>query len=296
MLTMLTMIRSSCISLAVLSVLPGMLACGCSEEPYPEPPPGPSVAVSLDPSTALAELDSRFLSFAVDTSQLVGGNWWSPDGYTERVEPYDFARPRLRRMAAALAPAYLRIGGSEADVVYYDLSDRPATEAPDPYLFVLNRELWDGACDFARELGLEILFTLNAGPGPRNADRNWIPDNARELIEYTRAQGCPVVLWELGNEINGFVAIHGADFRIDGQHYARDMETARNLVDQVDPGSLLAGPSSAFWPVWGEMFAVMPEFMEHGGDLVDVVTWHYYPQIRCRSSSMMRSSLTIEHA
>ena len=63
-----------------------------------------------------------------------------PSGYTEPVAPYDFSRPRLRRMAAALAPAYLRLGGTEADVLYYDLDDA-LTEAPVGYDLRLT-----GAC------------------------------------------------------------------------------------------------------------------------------------------------------
>lgn len=253
------------------------LVAGCGRGGYPDAPPG-ATELRVDTATTAAEVAPEFLSFAVDSSQLAGGNWWSSEGYTEPVEPYDFARPRLRRMAAALAPAYLRLGGSEADVIYYDLSADPVSEAPPPYELVLDRTLLDGACDFARDLGLEIMFTLNAGPGPRDAELAWTPDNARGLIDYVRRTGCPVRIWELGNEINGFQAIHGTDFRIEGDRYALDMATARALVDELAPQALLAGPSSAYWPLWGEMFPVLPDFMAAGGALVDVVTWHYYPQ------------------
>jgi heparanase 1 len=218
---------------------------------------------------------------------VVGSNFWSPDGITERIPPYDFTRQKLRNLTAELAPAYLRIGGSEADIIYYDMTETPVSEAPDPYLFVLDRTLWDEVCNFAVDLELEILFTLNAGPGPRDQNLQWTPDNARHFIEYTRSINCPVVIWELGNEINGFQAIHGTGFRIEGDQYAVDMGAARRLVDEADPGSLLAGPSSAFWPLWGEMMPVMPDFMAAGGQHLDVVTWHYYPQqsVRCPVAS-----------
>src|SRR5262249_13393942 len=130
--------------------------------------------------------------------------------------------------------------------------------------------------DFARAEGLELLFTLDAGPGPRDTASAWTPDNARELMSYVVARGDPVTTWELGNEINGYPIVHG--IRIDGAQYARDMATARELVDGVDAGTKVAGPSSAFWPVVGEAFPVLPSFLAHGGSSVDVVTWHFYPQ------------------
>jgi heparanase 1 len=218
--------------------------------------------VQIDVDRAAAEASARFLSFSIDASNV--------------GRPYDFSRPRLRRMAAELAPAYLRIGGTASDTIYYDLSEAPVTVAPPPYARVLDRGWWDQACSFARDLELEILFTLNVGPGPRDAMGRWTPDNARRLIEYTLAQGCPVGVWELGNEINAFPLLHG--FSLDGQAYAADMAVARKLIDELDPAALLAGPAIAYWPLWGEVLPTMQDFLSSGGNLIDVLTWHYYPQ------------------
>jgi heparanase len=99
---------------------------------------------------------------------------------------------------------------------------------------------------------------------------------ARRLLEYTRARACPVAVWELGNEINGFVIAHG--FALRGADYAADMAVARAMVDEVDPDALLAGPADIYWPVWGEIVSTLPAFLATGGGLVDIVTWHYYPQ------------------
>jgi heparanase 1 len=264
-----------------------LILCSCAGEGTDGPPPGPKSIVRIGTDSAITQVHPRFLSFAVDSSQVVGGNFWSPEGVSQRVDPYDFTRQALKNLTANLKPAYLRIGGSEADVIYYDMSANPMPTAPDPYWFVLNRSLWDEVCRFATDLELELLFTLNAGPGPRDANQQWTPDNARHFIEYNKSIGCPVVLWELGNEINGFQAVHGTDFRIEGDQYAQDMAAARQLIDEIDPGALLAGPSSAFWPLWGEMFPIMPDFMQLGGQHLDVVTWHYYPQqsSRCAAAS-----------
>jgi len=253
------------------------ILAGCQLEQESSPPAGSTppntVQLTIIDTERVAEVDSRFLSFTVDSGQLIAG-----ERLGQPVPPYDFTRSKLRKLAAELAPAYLRVGGSLADTIYYDMSAQPLEQAPAPYRYVLARQQWDAVCDFALDVGVEIMFTLNAGPGPRDADGLWIADNARDLIEYTLARDCPVTIWELGNEINGFIWIHGFDFTVSGQQYALDMAVARQLVDELHPAAKLAGPSSAFWPLWGESLPVLPEFMEHGGGLIDILSWHYYPQ------------------
>ncbi|MEL6179936.1 MAG: hypothetical protein AAFS10_13340 [Myxococcota bacterium] len=239
--------------------------------------------VGVDTDRVVAEISPRYLSVAVDTAQVVGGTFWNPDGSQGTtgnafVDPYPFDHPKLRNLAAELAPAYLRIGGSDADLTWYDLSDDPVEEPPTADEWVMTREQWDRLNRFAIDLDFEVSFTLNVGPGARDADRVWQPENARTLIRYTVEQGYPVTLWELGNEINAFQAIHGLDWGISGQAYAEDFAAAKALIDQEDPGAPLAGPSSAYWPTVGEPILVYEDFMEEAGEWVDVVTWHYYPQ------------------
>ncbi len=255
-----------------------LLAGGCPVEPEP----APDLVVAIAADQVLTEVDERYLSFAVDTAQALGGRFWNPDPETAadlpevEVDPYDFDRPELRALAAELGPAMLRIGGTAADTVHYDLSETPGTEAPEPYRLLLTRDDWARWADFAADLDLDLFFTLNVGPGPRDGDGAWVPDEARALMEHAGERDDPVVMWELGNEINGFLLAHGAT--LSAEQYAADLATARELVDQVAPGAHLGGPSSAYWPEIGDMTGFYPEFMPHGGHLLDVVTWHYYPQ------------------
>jgi len=253
--------------------------------PAPAPPAaGVAARIDLDRGP-VATVDERFLSFAVDTAQVVGGEFWAPRGSEERgllkthaVERYDFSRPALRRLASALAPAYLRIGGTDADrTVYHVDGDDANPGAPDAGArWVLTGRRWDQVGEFARATDLKIMFTLNAGPSARAADGGWNPDNARSLIAYTRARGYPVDVWELGNEINAFPLTHGRWLGAD--RYAGDLRRARGLLDELhDPGRL-AGVGSAFWPVLGEGRPVLYDTLRAAGDVLDIVTWHYYPQ------------------
>ncbi|MCB9478146.1 MAG: hypothetical protein H6683_00550 [Deltaproteobacteria bacterium] len=244
-----------------------------------------SATALLDLDDAFTRVDPRFLSVAVDSSQVVGGNWWSESGEVEvgvggtRVAPFDFGRERLRNMARALAPAYLRIGGSEADKLYYDMSDDPVAEPPnEKYEFVFTDNFMAGIDHFAKAVGFDVFFTVNAGAGPRDENKAWTTDNARKLLSHVRRKGYDVAVWELGNEVNGYWLIHGFRYLISGAQFADDIRKLRRLVDELDPGKPVAGPSSAFWPVLGEAPKyVMEDFIREAAGDVDILTWHYYP-------------------
>ena len=93
-----------------------------------------TIHLSRDP---IAHVNPRFLSFAVDIAQVVGGRFWCaearcdpvPGGGTP-IPAYDFNRPRLVHLVRALSPAYLRIGGTASDQVYYDLSEDASAPLP----------------------------------------------------------------------------------------------------------------------------------------------------------------------
>lgn len=232
----------------------------------------------------MAEVGPRFLSVAVDSAQLVGGGWWSPDGRVDNgggqtPQPrIDFSRPRLRRLAAPLAPAYLRLGGSEADKIFYAVGpDRAVQSPPGRYRRLLDEAQWAAAAGFARSLGFELMFTLNAGPGPRGPGGAWTSTNAASLVAHATAREDPVAVWELGNEVNAFQVIHGLFFKVGAARYAQDVRTARAMLDEVGAEGRLAAPASAYWPEIGEAPDFYPRFMRRAGSVLDLVTWHYYP-------------------
>lgn len=66
------------------------------------------VQVNIDYSQVLAQVDSRFLSVALD-SHIVAERW----------KNFDFKASRVINMAKALSPAYLRLGGTAADLLYF---------------------------------------------------------------------------------------------------------------------------------------------------------------------------------
>ncbi|MBW2507042.1 MAG: hypothetical protein JRE81_00275, partial [Deltaproteobacteria bacterium] len=224
-----------------------------------------------------------YLSVAVDTAQVVGGLFWSAEPVAqligqERQPVYDFTRPRLRALAAELAPAFLRIGGSDADRVLYDMSENPIAEddLPEGFEFVLTANQVDGVFEFSQALGFDVMFTLSAGPGARDETGDWTPDMARRLLEYVSSNAYEVTLWELGNEWDRFPIILGVPAT--PEMAVREFAAVRSLLTEFYDDFALGGTSGAYWPSIGELVPMYGPFMEMGGgDSLDVVTWHYYP-------------------
>jgi len=250
-----------------------------------------AVTAQVDLSAPVAILPPEYLSFSIDSSQVTGGKWWDPAAKgqesgtgTVKATLYDFNRPLLDMLVSGLAPAYLRIGGSEADKAYYDLqpSSGSPRQPPAGYQSVLTVEEWDSLNAFAGRHGLKVVFTLNDGPANRDSSGQWNAGNAQALVQYSNQKGYPVSAWELGNEVNNFWFVFGPQKQISTGQYAQDLLKARALVSQAMPGAKLGGQGSMFWPVLGEPFSLffgfMPGYLQQSGSLVDVVSWHYYPQ------------------
>ena len=253
-------------------------------------------AISVDTGHSIAQVDPAYLSFALDAAQVTGAPWWDPaankieaNAGTVAGPVFNFRQPLLDLLAGALAPAYFRIGGSEADRVWYAIK---ANAAPIPagYTSILTRNQWDEANQFAIRNGLQIVFTLNAGPGPRQRGI-WNSENAQDLIDYTNSRHYPVAVWEYGNELNGYWFIHGIGSTIPPEVYAKELGWLSQMVHGRQPSALVAGQGSAFWPVLGEPFSAVAGFMDAylkavaKPDMVkpDIIMWHYYPQQSRRS-------------
>lgn len=249
------------------------------------------VSVKIDASKAINQVSDAYLSLALDLSQVVGGKWWNPKADkkergsgTIKAPIFDFGRPGLDSLTRALAPAYLRIGGSESDKTYYDMSlaERSGARPPEGYESVLTRGQWDAANQFAMRNNLKIIFTLNAGPSARNADGSWNPRNAETLLKYSVEKQYPISVWELGNEVNLLWYINGAESQVSPQQYAVDIKVGRKLVKAYFPGARFTGQGGAFWPIVGEplnfFFPFTFDYIKLSGEDVDHLSWHYYPQ------------------
>ncbi len=249
------------------------------------------VSATIDFSKPAAQTSDKFLSFSIDISQLVGGKWWNPDAKkaeggsgTVGANLFDFSNPNIIELTKELTPAYLKVGGSESDKTYYNLKSDNYYEfdAPEGFESVLTKKRWDDLIEFSIQNKLDLIFTLNAGPGTRDQEKNWLSNNSEKLIKYSSEKNYKIKGWVLGNEINLFWYIHGLKEQIYPDQLFKDFTIARNLIKKYYPESFFMGQGSAFWPVLGEplsiFFGITEEYTKKTSDLLDVLTWHYYPQ------------------
>jgi hypothetical protein len=113
----------------------------------------------------------------------------------------DLSNPRLRKLATALGPAYVRVSGTWANTSYFQDSDAPAQALP-PKGFggVLTRRQWQGAVDFARAVDAKIVTSFATSPGTRDAARVWAPGQARRFLASTESLGGSIAAAEFMNE------------------------------------------------------------------------------------------------
>ena len=145
----------------------------------------------------LATIDDRYESYNIEMAEVTGGNFWKP--YTSQSiasltakakqasasgpttfsghvgqdttmfqerPPLDLTNPRLRKLAAALGPAYVRVSGSWANSIYFHDADTPAPEkAPNGFDGVLTRAQWRAVLDFAREADARLMTSFAISQG-----------------------------------------------------------------------------------------------------------------------------------
>ncbi|MBR0819506.1 hypothetical protein [Bradyrhizobium liaoningense] len=246
-------------------------------------------AVHADTSIAPAELraigniDARFQSYNIEMVEVTGGRFWKPyaqggkrrDRYAYRP-PIDLADMRLRKLAAALGPAYLRVSGTWANATFFADTDNTPAAPPAGFNTVLNPTQWRGVVDFARRADAEIVTSFAVSPGSRDTDGAWTPDQAQRLIDFTRSLGGRIAAAEFMNEPTG-VANNGAPAGYDANAYGRDFKAFRTWMKRASPETLISGPGSvgdsASSPATG---INTRDLLAASGPGLDRVSYHHY--------------------
>lgn len=269
-------------------------------------------ALFMDPSRLprLGTIDARFQSYNVEMVEVTGGRFWkpykasasaaagadnagnvpagsNPDLYEYR-KPIDLSNPRLRTLAAALAPSYVRVSGTWANTTFFADSDAPPSTPPDGFRAVLSRERWKGVIDFARAVNAEIVTSMATGPGARDATGLWQNDQARRLFAYTRAIGGRIAAAEFMNEPN-LAAMGGAPKGYDAAAYGRDFKAFVAFMKASESGAIVLGPGSA-----GETTATPSsagfigtrDLLAASGPGIEAFSYHHYGALSQRCSGI----------
>jgi len=241
--------------------------------------------ISLAPTNMprIGSVDERFQSYNVEMVEVTGGPFWKPYGmpasdshrelFSQR-KPKDLGNVRLRSLAAALSPAFMRVSGTWANATYFTESDDAPTTPPAGFKTVLTKHEWQGVIDFSRAVDAPIVTSFAVSAGTRDAAGVWMPEQARELLAATRSMGGRIAAVEFMNEPDS-VAIAGAPERYDAAAYARDFAVFSRFMKQEAPEVMILGPGTS-----GGSSDAAPFVAAASG--VDAVSYHYYGAVSAR--------------
>ena len=225
----------------------------------------PAAAATISPAkmSQVATVSDRFQSYNVEMAEVIGGNFWKPysrrdtsapsapsatfeigkdPSLFEARPPIDLRNRRLRILAAALGPAYVRVSGTWANSSWFQ-DDAPAATAPEGFTGVLTRNQWAGMMDFARAVDAKVVTSFAISKGVRDQAGLWTPVEAQKILAYTKAVNGEIVAAELFNEPN-VASMGGGPPGYDAAAFARDVAAFRTFIDSHAPGIKLVGPGS----------------------------------------------------
>jgi len=275
----------------------------------------PSASIAAGTMPRVGTIDERFQSYNIEMVEVTGGRFWKP--YGSKVEekrpdanqpsgmdaslyeyrsPINLSHERLRKLAAAVGPAYVRVSGTWANTTYFHNADDPAPATPPAgFKGVLTRQQWKGVVDFSRAVNAELVTSFAISAGTRDASGVWTPEQARQILAYTESVGGSIAAAELMNEPT-IPEIGGAPKGYDAAAFARDMAVFRDFAKQFAPGMLIVGPGGV-----GEGSALAPDslhavtsdgILSLTGPVFDVFSYHSYAAVSSRCAAMGASATT----
>jgi hypothetical protein len=279
----------------------------------------------------IGTIDERFQSYNIEMLEVTGGRFWAPhkqgsdapppsadakpeaktsttpgpdpSAYRYRP-PIDLSNPRLRKLAAALAPSYVRVSGTWANSTYFHDSDDPAPSSP-PAGFggVLTRQQWRGVVDFAHAVDAKIVTSFAISPGVRDASGVWTPVEAKKFLAYTQQIGGTIAAAEMFNEPS-FASMGGAPKGYDAAMYGRDFKVFHPFVKKAAPTMVILGPGSVGES--GMLTGGLPgvpmlkseDMLAASGPGIDAFSYHFYGAVskRCARDGQSAAGTTPEAA
>ena len=274
----------------------------------------------------LGVVDPRFASYNIEMVEVTGGRFWKPyksvatdaakpvtstdanqqvgvsPALFQYRPPINLANPRLRKLAEALGPSYIRVSGSWANSTFFQDDDQPApTEPPKGFKGVLTRAEWKAVIDFARAAGGEIVTSFAISPGTRDAEGIWTPAQAKAFLEFTKSAGGNIAATEFMNEPT-FPGPGGAPAGYDAAAYARDAKLFAAFLRKESPQTIFLGPGSV-----GEgsplvagglkmKILATEDILKATGPIFDAFSYHFYGAVsrRCMGDMTADKALTAE--
>ena len=267
----------------------------------------------LQPATMkpVAEVSPRYVSYNVEAVEVTGGRFWKPFGSMAKesqassnqpgaMDPslyeyrpaIDLSNGKLRRLASALGPAYLRVSGTWRNFTYFQDDDEATLKTPPAgYNGVMTRAQWKGVLDFAHAVDADLVTSVAISAGTREAQGKWTSGEAKKFFDATKRMGGHIAATEFMNEPT-FPDIGGGPKGYSAAMYGEDVKTFTRLLKAEMPDAIYLGPGSV-----GEGLQLMPagtpssmrirmldthDLMAASGPVYDVFSYHFYPTASSR--------------
>ena len=275
----------------------------------------------------LREIDPMMMSYNIEFAEVTGGTFWK--AYTPgqiagtevfRVEPtsdgiaalykdlmqvfppIDLGDEKLRALAGALGPVWVRVSGTWATKTYYDFDGTANGKAPEGYLNVLTKEQWIGVLDFVKAVGAKLMISVANCPGLHSAEEPWNPSEAEKIFSLSRAYGVPISAAEFANEPN-LMEDTGFPEGYTPADYRRDQDLFFAWVRKNYPECLCVGPCTTGGdnvPMGkggkaggieqlAKTTCSCADLMEGVKEPLDAFSYHYYNGVSERLASVMPS-------
>ena len=288
--------------------------------------------VQLAPANmkVIGSVDERYQSFNIEMLEVTGGRFWKPYGSARnatssgagemaRTAPgskgkgdeedvpsgmdpalfeyraaIDLAHPRLRLLASALGPIYLRISGTWANSTYFADTDSPPASPPEGFNSVLTRQQWLAAIAFSRAVDAPIVTSMAVSEGTRDDNAVWQPDHAREWLAFTKRHGGAIAAAEYFNEPT-MATMGGAPQGYSAADFGRDFGIFQAMMRREFPDTALLGPGSvgeadADWAVasggYGSFHILKADDLASYTRDADAFSYHHYGAVSLRCAPM----------
>lgn len=260
----------------------------------------------------LGKVDQRYQSLNIEMCEVVGGDFWIPYGLMaskkttpatfnslkRTIPPVNLYDQKLRTLASALGPMYVRVSGTWANSTYFQDNDEPKMEtAPEGYENILTRAEWKGVVDFCKATNSKLVTSFTISDGIRDDEGNWTTAQIKPLLNYTKSIGGEIAAAEMFNEPSH--ASHGnTPEGYNAAWYAKDFAAFKKYVDSAYPKMKILGPGST-----GEG-GIIPGVSISTDDIMtaktkpefEIFTYHYYGWVskRCMGNLTPENALTKE--
>ncbi len=212
---------------------------------------------------------------------------------------------RLRKLAAALGPAYERVSGTQGE---HDLLPRRPHAANPPGLRwgwrrPLAQRVGRGVLDFSKAVDAKLVSSFATGPGTRDAQGNWTPKEAQKILSYTKGEGGSIAAAEFMNEPTA-AAMGGAPKGYDAAAFARDLKVFGPFIRKAAPDMIFLGPGSVGEgvPLGNALTAGSMPFLKSEdpagrcGPVFDAFSYHFYGAVSNRCASIGQGATTTPEA